>query len=277
MIGPVHAYTIVDAGYRSWLPGWLHWHRDRYDRLFVMLLDGDPECRRLIRFYGAELMVNVGVYGHGVLNPSQFITDRYIFIYQHAMNFGTRSWYSVIDVDEIVDPWLNVRALARWCQRRDRVVAFAHMIDRVASDGHPAPIGNPSALFSDFPERICFGARLTGWNYHKPFLRRSDFWGLHRIDNVRSANKNGCHVPFELCHFDFTDETEARCANKLHAAKQRWVGWWRQYQILAEACQAGLNVEELRMAPYDYDGTINALGDDEGKAVFSAAVPRSLT
>jgi hypothetical protein len=268
MIGAVHAYTIVDAGYRSWLPGWLYWHRVRYDRLFVMLLDGDEECRRLIREYGAEEMVSLAVYGHGLGAIEAFITDRYRLIYDHAASFGTRVWYSVIDVDEIVDPMLDVRALARWCQRRGRVVAFAHMIDRVHQSGLPRPMVPPVYQFSAFPIRVCFGRDMTGWNYSKPFLRRSDFWGLHRIDNVRHANGNGCHVSFELCHFDFTDKTQSRCQVKLDAAKRKWVGWWKQYETLANACETGIDVEKLALPPYDYAGALTSLGGDDAAAIF---------
>lgn len=269
MIGPVFAYTIVDAGYESWLPGWLHWHRSRYDRLFVMLLDGDEKCRRLIYQYGADEMVALAVPGHGLGAINAFITDRYRLIYDHAASFGTRVWYSVIDVDEVVDPRLDVRALARWCQRRDRVVAFAHMIDRVHQSGLPHPMVPPEHQFDTFPVRVCFGRDLTGWNYSKPFLRRSDFWGLHRIDNVRHANGNGCHVPFELCHFDFTAETVERCHVKLAAAKKKWVGWWKQYETLANACQSGIDAQKLELPPYNYAATIAAMGGLDAEAVFS--------
>lgn len=278
MIGHVVAYTIVDATYLQWLEGWLYWHRERYDRLFVLLLDNDEECRRLIRRYGAEEMPIIGTHGIGVQNTSNtFITDRYYHIYNHAANLGNRVWYSVIDVDEVVDPVLDVRALAHWCQRRGLVVAFAHMIDRVAADGFPRPIGLHTHIFQDFPERVCFGRDITGWDFSKPFLRRSDFWGLHRIENVKHANGLGCSHAFELCHFDFTTENHARSVHKARIVRAHYQKWFQQYDRLIAVCETGIDLEKLRLPPRDYEATVASLGGDEGRAVIGARLPDGFT
>lgn len=253
------AYTLCDDLYFDCLKIWHAWHVHRYDELIVLVRRDAHPIDKVLAFC-RERNVTVLM----AEQPGKYCFNDYPTIYQHAAERGLNTWYSNIDVDEVVDRRLSPRGLARWLIKNDLVVAFAHMIDRVPDDGKVAPLpDDPADLFKVFPRRICFGATHTGWNYSKPFLRRSDFHGLHRIDNVRWANGRGCSWSFELSHFDFTTGTRDRSAFKFATYEHQDIGKWRfQYQKLAQMCETGIDPNHGLLPEPDFEGSRGMFGDD---------------
>jgi hypothetical protein len=254
----VIAYTLCDDLYFDHLRTWYAWHVDRYDELIVMVRRDAHGCEKVLDFCRENRISVIFADAAG-----KYCFNDYPTIYAHAAARGPNTWYSNIDVDEVVDRRLCVRGLARWCIAHNLVTAFAHMIDRVADDGKVAPLpDDPAKLFEAFPRRICFGATHTGWNYSKPFLRRSDFFGLHRIDNARWANSRGCSHSFELSHFDFTTGTRDRAAFKFATYEHQDIGKWRfQYDKLAQMCESGIDPDHGLLPEPDIEASRPLFGD----------------
>lgn len=254
----VIAYTLCDDLYLDCLRTWWAWHVLRYDELIVVLRRDTHPTTEVMKFCREK---NISMIFPD--ETGKYCFNDYPFLYAHASARGLDTWYSNIDVDEVVDRRLCPRALAKWCVKHDLVTAFAHMIDRVPDDGKVAPLpDDPRDLFKVFPRRICFGATHTGWNYSKPFLRRSDMWGLHRIDNMKWANARGCSWSFELSHFDFTTGTRDRAAFKFATYEHKDIGKWRfQYEKLAQMCVDGIDPDQGLLPEPDIEPSRGMFGD----------------
>lgn len=237
-------YTITDKNYFPWLKNWIFYHKDRFDKLYILLLDDHRESIEICRQNHVNILVPE-------IDKDSWCVNHYHQIWNHAqthmIHYGFDCWYAMIDVDEIFDIRYNPRDLAEQCVRQGNIYIWAQMINRFnLLYGNANLPEKPQDIFNYFPLEYPIHGELRHANDWKPVFRRCDMRGLHWLEHKPGQK---WHDPrqFVLHHFDINSSGLETCNRKLDLLTKSNCPLKIEYVKLRNVLINGLEFDQSRI------------------------------